>query len=682
MVMGRGGAKDPGEMGQDAGSERKAAPTGSPATAAKAATGARAATGEGGLGGAGGDKNPLSLLSPAGGMFANLAKQAVALTSPLFGGGGHGDAGAKSPFAGMFDSDAKGAAKGPGAAMAGALAGAAKQAAAGSKTGSVAPALESAAAGESPAQQLKKVDRPVSMPLGAALEVTKDLKRQQPGGGGKGGSEGGSAGGEKPATDAKDPAYRTPFASAYFTGITEEAEGAKTAAEHVLGNQSGVALYDGKHPSGDLAKNPNESGADVAYDALAVTQFGRIGEGVQIGKDGKLQVDKKALSEQVQIGGADGEKYMTALEVGQKGADAALASNPELAKKLQGGDPRTDPKLAGEFINITGHSGGGQSSFYAAIELYQRGFRNVSVVGYEMAMTPHQRETLEKLGIPVTNISSHQGGKDNYVKSAVGDAIRSSMGGDLNYYDASLDLSASKLGDTHGVLNHDRVTTMLRYAAWLDSQGKHQQFGQENYDAFLKATGGKGDDIKGQQDGKVHNSESPLAGSFLDQSKTGNPAIYGQTPALTGRDLLNGLGVLSPIGGLVADRIVSSFVPQFADSKLPQLDVGISPNIQAQGSIDLKNGAAQGGINLSGTAIDVPFGHVTLPDWAQAGGGVNLSQGAANVNLGGKNGVGADVNLAQGNLDLNIGGHKIDVDQGLRDIGGGISNFVGGLFGR
>ena len=104
--------------------------------------------------------------------------------------------------------------------------------------------------------------------------------------------------------------------------------------------------------------------------------------------------------------------------------------------------------------------------------------------------------------------------------------------------------------------------------------------------------------------------------------------------------------------------------------------------LQTQGAIDLRQGSAQGGINLSGTTIDVPFGHLTVPDWAQASGGINASQGAANVNIGGQNGVGADVNLAQGNLDLNIGGHKIDVDQGLRDIGGGISNFVGGIFGR
>src|SRR5262249_31114381 len=154
-----------------------------------------------------------------------------------------------------------------------------------------------------------------------------------------------------------------------------------------------------------------------------------------------------------------------------QGAKEAIASNPELAKKMaRGADPKRDPKLAQEFISITGHSGGGQSSFYTAIELYERGFRNISVVGCDMAITPHERDVLTKLGIQVTNITGHQGSKDNHVNSPVGEGIRVGMGGDLNYYDANIDRGQGENATAmHSVTNNDRMTLMLRYSAWLDS---------------------------------------------------------------------------------------------------------------------------------------------------------------------------------------------------------------------
>jgi hypothetical protein len=90
-------------------------------------------------------------------------------------------------------------------------------------------------------------------------------------------------------------------------------------------------------------------------------------------------------------------------------------------------------------------------------------------------------------------------------------------------------------------------------------------------------------------------------------------------------------------------------------------------NATGGGSIDAAQGRAQGNINLAGSSLDLGPLHLQAGDWAQAQGGVDLRQGAANLQLGGRNGIGADMNLAQGNLDLNVLGHKIDVDQGIRD---------------
>lgn len=488
--------------------------------------------------------------------------------------------------------------------------------------------------------------------------------------------------------------YQAAYPSVFLSGITDETNNAQEAGEHVTGHASGVALYEGTSASGDAKNDPNartpelnssdpavkdaankKNSADMGLDMLAVTQFGRVGDGVQIDKSGHLQVDQKAMNEQIQIGGKDGEKYMTAAAVGSAGAQAAINSNPELAKQIAlGHDPKSDAKVANQFISITGHSGGGQSSFYTALELYERGFRNLSVVGYDMAITPHQRDVLQKLGVQVTNVTGHTGSKDNYLNSPVGEGIRDGMGGDQHYYDASVDRGGGEaLVDEHGVTNNDRVTVMLRYSTWLDSVGKHQQFTDQTYKEFLKATGGKGDMVAGT-DGKQHESASPLSGSF-DNYAAKKDDIHLQTPQWTGQDLINGVSHIPLVGGWLGakvDNLATGMVPGFKDTQLPRVDAGINPNVQAQGNVDPRHGAAQGSVNLAGSSIDVAGAHLTAGNWAQASGGVNASQGAANFNVGGQNGVGADVNLAHGNLDLNAFGHKIDVDQGIRNAWHGL----------
>ncbi|HND10561.1 MAG TPA: hypothetical protein PKO07_13865 [Pseudomonadota bacterium] len=103
-------------------------------------------------------------------------------------------------------------------------------------------------------------------------------------------------------------------------------------------------------------------------------------------------------------------------------------------------------------------------------------------------------------------------------------------------------------------------------------------------------------------------------------------------------------------------------------------DMGYKVNASGGGNVDLLHGQANGNLSLAGSSVNFAGHNITLGDWAQASGGVNLGQGAANFNVGGRNGVGADLNLAEGNLDLNLFGHTIDVDQGIRNIGSGISN--------
>src|SRR5262249_17323164 len=71
----------------------------------------------------------------------------------------------------------------------------------------------------------------------------------------------GSPSAAKPA--AKSDAFSSPFASVFLTGITDEADTARSASQHVTGHDSSVALYEGRSPTGDAKQDPNARAADL-----------------------------------------------------------------------------------------------------------------------------------------------------------------------------------------------------------------------------------------------------------------------------------------------------------------------------------------------------------------------------------------------------------------------------------
>lgn len=133
-------------------------------------------------------------------------------------------------------------------------------------------------------------------------------------------------------------------------------------------------------------------------------------------------------------------------------------------------------------------------------------------------------------------------------------------------------------------------------------------------------------------------------------------------------------------------------------TKIALPDAGFKMNASGGGDVDLSQGAADANLSLAGSSVNFAGHELTVPDWAQAAAGVNLSEGAANMNLGGENGVGVDVNLAEGQFNLNIGGNKIDVVEAaseavdtvsdmaggavdaVADAGGAAMNFIGSFF--
>lgn len=108
------------------------------------------------------------------------------------------------------------------------------------------------------------------------------------------------------------------------------------------------------------------------------------------------------------------------------------------------------------------------------------------------------------------------------------------------------------------------------------------------------------------------------------------------------------------------------------DIALP--DAGYKVNATGGAAIDLDQGALSANLGLGGSSVNLGGYEATVPEWVQAGAGVNLSRGAANAQLGGSNGVGANVSIADGNLDLNAFGYTLDVDQGVRNAGTAISD--------
>jgi len=123
------------------------------------------------------------------------------------------------------------------------------------------------------------------------------------------------------------------------------------------------------------------------------------------------------------------------------------------------------------------------------------------------------------------------------------------------------------------------------------------------------------------------------------------------------------------VGGQVSNASVDMFGTHVA---LP--DAGAKVNASGGANVDLSHGAASANLGLGGSSVNFAGHTATVPDWVKASAGTNLSEGAANVNLGGANGVGANMNLSKGQLAVDAFGYELDVGQGVRNAGSTISD--------
>lgn len=474
------------------------------------------------------------------------APQPLARTGGFFAGAARGGLG--HPANPLHQAPATSSA--PGAVAAGQLAGVAKQSR--GAVSHVAPALEAAARGESLAQQAARVTGPVRMSAANALRIAASMdpasSRQQIQG----------------ANSDPNGGYRSPFVSVGLSGITNDqgdAEHISSAISGGLPNQQahGYAAY-GRNsntyqPTGstnpgvnsDTAKSGGDT-LDALTDVAAVTQYAAAAEmGIRLqpnarGDGRQVQIDWGALSNmtvEANLGPLGGKiRYDSPAAVAENGYQAVLA---DMATR------RADPSDRNQFISLTGHSGGGQSSFYTALRLASEGYRNVSLVGVDMAMTPHEREVLQTLGVNVTNITSNSnvsdaGGRLGRQNSLVGEGIRTGMGGGQNFYDLNVrrqtDGSAT---DAHGITNDANVVATVRFAQYLDSIGAHGQYTPAQYQQFLADTNGRGNQA-------VLDPQSGAARSNRVVSADANLFAPGSTTVTDQRNL-PGPSANNPAGG-------------------------------------------------------------------------------------------------------------------------------------
>ena len=287
--------------------------------------------------------------------------------------------------------------------------------------------------------------------------------------------------------------------------------------------------------------------------------------------------------------------------------------------------------LAGQDVNIG-------SSMFGGFTQSRIGAKEISAGGVDIGHLDFQN-TGKTSDLNATNVGAHGlRTQDLKGQQTIGDAQASYGAAQLN----ALDLNVGRVqghSDNFGLTANANVEK-----ARLDA---------------LKIQGGNADlSFRGQK----------LAGVQGDlQSGAGLDKAQGSYDLLSGK-------AQGSFDNLSQGTQVNNAKINVLGKQLALPDMGYNVNASGSGSVDVTRGKAQGSLSLAGSSVNFAGHKVEMPSWAQAGGGVDVSQGAANVNVGGKNGVGADLNIAKGNLDINAFGYKVDVDQGIRNTGTAIKN--------
>ena len=567
----------------------------------------------------------------------------------------------------------------------------------------VAPALEAAARGESVAEQAQRVRGPVKMTAASALAIAGQM------------SDAEAARAAYREQNSDRCTYETPFVSIGLSGIQSNQGDAEELSKNINGDASahGYAAYGSNKESYASELGPGQGGinspgakkgeVDALNDTAAVTQYAAA---AQLGVT--LKVDAKGGGKQVQVDWAALDKMEVSADMGALGgkikydSPGQVANNGYQAVMAEIASRNGNPEDKKQMISLTGHSGGGQSSFYTALKLASEGYGNISLVGVDMAMTPHEREVLETLGVKVTNITSHTQGpglggvRGPDINSPIGEGIRVGMGGGSDYYDLNVQRQTTRapwdMDGLHSMQNDANVATTVRFAQYLDAIGQHGEYSDALYKQFLKDTGEKGDNyaatgteadkdlmskIGAPQDGKKKSGSPSLIESAIGVMGKVAPVVSG-----AGKALHNGFDKVGDFASSIFGGIgkASKAAGGVANSWLDSIGSGLG----AVGSF-IGNGIDKAGDFVQSGAQKVAGGVSTLGRMANQGLDA-VGNGVRSVGSTIGNGLDKAGDTARswlGGIPL-VGGFLGNaVDSGLDALGGGVStvgNFIGNGF--
>lgn len=413
----------------------------------------------------------------------------------------------------------------------------------------------------------------------------------------------------------RDPRLSAGFKKLGYSGPT--ADGLKANIEGPLGSRFNGELGH----IGGTELNINDANVDISKRGINA----RVGETTY---DTVLLQNLKAQAGLGNLANVDvGLGQGSYNHFGAKSASLNLDRNG-LSGALDGGNYRY---LAGQDVNIG-------SSMFGGFTQSRIGAKEISVGGVDVGHLDFQN-TGKTADMNATNVGAH-GLRTQDLKG------QQSIGGAQANYGASqlnaLDLNIGRVQshtDNFGLTGNASVE-------------------QARLDALKIQGGNAGLSFRGQQLAGVQGDLQ--SGVQLDKAQGNYDLLHGKAQG-SFQNLSQGTQINNAKVNVLGHQLA-----------LP--DMGYKLNASGSGSVDVTRGQAQGNLNLGGSSVNVAGHKVEVPNWVQGSAGVNVSQGAANVNVGGKNGVGADLNISQGNLDINAFGHKIDVDQGIRNTGTAIKN--------
>lgn len=548
------------------------------------------------------------------------------------------------------------------------------------------------AKGESLAEKARHTAGPVKMSAAQAMKVTHELAAE------KTGAE--KAAAKKPGgPKGSGMGFYQDFASVALSGITNNQDDAAGLDAAVTGEDikhaEGYAAY-GSNPidygngfQSEGTKTPDGplGGAlDALNDVAAVTQYAAAADkAVKLNKgpDGKpqVQIDWAALGKMevsADLGALGGQiKYDSPRQVADNGYATVL-------KDMK--DKGLDPANKDQFVSLTGHSGGGQSSFYTALKLASEGYKNVSLVGVDMAITPHEREVLEAMGVKVTNITSHNVGSDGKrTDSEVGQGIQAGMGGGQNYYDLNVQRQqeASMTG-RHSLANDPNVLTQVRFSQYLDSIGQHGNYSPTLFGDFMKATNQQGNKLNGVA------ADHNVLSTTIDQRGLPGPEANSTDPQKANNSIEKIINTLPVLGDKVNGWFdgIGNGIENKLDKVGDKAQSGISGFFGKLGSffgggankvLDTVGRGIDNGLDKAGDVAESWLGHIPL-----VGGFLGKAANTGLDWLGDKIGGGFDRagDKAQSGIEKGFNSVGNTIGGGVNTLIDGVGRGIGNVFDR